>query len=140
MKEKEEDEKQKVYKIGGEAGVKLVEHYFNPPLDKEPEMTVIGRAQSLYLSMVLVMRDIRQSIVDQAKYQLAYDKWVEEGEKGKPPKEPELFFYSDRWSHYYMQLQTSIGGRKMKAASDLALAEIEASTEEEEFKEPDWKD
>ena len=121
MKKKEED---KVVNITGKAGEDLVEFTFNTARDKMLEMTVLGRAQALNLSILLTLRDLRDYLAKEADFQ-----------SGNIEEQPEPFFCIDHWSYYYMQAQRSVDGRNLTKATDMAQSKIESQAGAEDFEE-----
>ena len=134
---------------GSESGVlKLIEHTFETPRDKMPEMTNIPLDQIRPLSMMGTYEIETNLLCDMmVEAQKAYNKIWEESHPDAQTVEVEDWDKEKReftllmaeWRFLYYQHRRSIGGDHVKDAIVLAQDQIAAEIKDEETGEPeDW--
>lgn len=107
---------------------KVVELAFNPSRDKIREMTVIDRVQGRLLPQLDIIDLSWKHVLEIATYRQDADEYKAQFKQDKPVP-PSLI---DEFIFRTAQWQKSVQGTNLKAANDLALAEMETRNEGEE--------
>jgi len=112
------------------AGVinRIVDFAFNPTRDKIREVTSIDRIQGHLLPQLDIVDVVWQYVIEIALFRQDVDEY-ERLFKKKRPIPPNLI---DEFTYRTAQWQKSIQGVNLRSAIDIALAETEARTGDEE--------
>lgn len=112
------------------AGVtgRIVDYAFNPTRDKIREVTDIDRIQGHLLPQLDIVDVVWQYVIEVALFRQDTKEYERVFEK-KRPIPPNLI---DEFTYRTAQWQKSIQGANLKSAIDIALAETEARTGDEE--------
>lgn len=108
---------------------RVMEFAFNPSREKIREVTSIDRIQGRLLPQLDIIDLVWQYFIDIALYREDSRLWEETHPGYKAPVLPNLI---NEFTYRTAQWQKSIGGMNLKSAVDLALAEIETKSEQEE--------
>ncbi len=114
----------------------VIDLAFNPTRDKMREMTIIDRVQGRLFPQMDMINMLRQHCLAIAAYREA----IAGGNGGnvEPPVEPDVM---DEFLYRTAQWQKSVGGKNMEKAVDIALAEIETRSDDDDPVGADpWKD
>jgi len=108
---------------------RVIELAFNPSREKLREVTIIDRMQGRTFPLIDTMSSLFLDCVKVAAYRqspIGYAKTFEE------PHPPELFDIMGEYLYRAAQWQKSIAGKNLERATDIALAETEKGTEDED--------
>ena len=107
---------------------KLTDLAFNPTKEKIREMTIIDRVQGRLLPLVDLIDYMRHDCIERAYYRQNSELYKKLFERDHPlPLEP-----LGEFTYRMAQWQKSVQGKNLERATDIALAETEARTGEEE--------
>lgn len=107
---------------------KVIDYAFNPTREKIREMTVIDRMQGRLLPNLDVVSMGWQYALEIALYRQNPEKYKELHKKDYPGQPN----FIDEFEYRTAQWQKSIAGRNLDKATEIALAEIEIRSMEEE--------
>ncbi len=107
---------------------RILDYVFNPTRDKIREVTSIDRIQGHLLPQLDIVDVMWQYVIEIALFRQDVDEYERLFER-KRPIPPNLI---DEFTYRTAQWQKSIQGANLRSAIDIALAETEARTGEEE--------
>ena len=108
---------------------KVIELAFNPSRDKLREVTIIDRMQGRMFPLIDTINGLFLDCVKIAAYRESPGSYEETFEEPHPPV---VFDVMGEYLMRTAQWQKSIAGKNLERATDIALAETEKGTEEEE--------
>jgi hypothetical protein len=108
---------------------KVIDLAFNPSWDKLREVTIIDRMQGRTFPLIDTMNSLFLDCVKIAAYRESPGTYEDVFEEEHPPI---VFDIMGEYLHRSAQWQKSIAGKNLERATDIALAETEKGTEEEE--------
>ena len=107
---------------------RVIDYAFNPAKDKSREVTIIDRMQGRLLPSLDLINTMWQYALEIATYRQDMERY-EETYKREQPVPPNLM---DEYIYRVAQWQKSVAGMNLKSLMDLALAEIETRSDEEQ--------
>ena len=117
-------------------GATVVELAFNASRDKIREMTIIDRVQGRLLPQLDIVSIQWQYVIEIALYRqdsLEYARlFSKDGKVKLRPVPPDLH---DEFMYRTAQWQKSVQGENLKRATDIALAETETRTNDDDFED-----
>lgn len=125
-----EEEDEKEVKVSAGAIDKVVDYAFNPSREKIREMTVVDRPQARLLPQLDLISLQWQYTIEIAIYRQDSNEYERLYIPKKQPSSPNLL---EEYMYRLAQWQKSLGGRNLDKAIDLALAETEANTGDDDF-------
>lgn len=137
--EAEEDKAESSQGVSGAVG-KAIDLAFNPTREKIREVTIINTIQGRLFPLLDIINEGRQYIMEIALYRENKDAYKALFNKKGTPIMPNLL---DEFMYRTAQWQKSVQGTNLTKITDIALAETEVrSGEEDEFapKSDPWKD
>lgn len=108
---------------------KVIELAFNPSREKLREVTIIDRMQGRTFPLIDTMSSLFLDCIKVAAYRQSPTNYQEVFEEIQPPP---LYDIMGEYLFRAAQWQKSIAGKNLERATDIALAETEKSTEEED--------